>query len=405
MNGWIKRIFVEQWPRKLTALIAAVIIWVLVNHSITITRTIPNVSVRVLNVPLGKTIEGMLPNGLLNKHVTLTITGQKTTLQGLTPNDLEVVTDAAGKGDLWKVDITKRNLVSLNPDLDLIHGISTVQPTEFTIALSPLETANIPVTLLPPTGEPPKGYTFLDVWPQQLHQTLTGPKQRIEDLKTKGLKLRFDLSKISREELDQLHARAESHTESEIRYFVPENWKQIVIPFDQDKQMALNDPEASQLHLDFLRQEFIPLERNLPITVFYPLDTSNGINPELYSIKINELVTEEHGLTVLNLPLYAHNVSRRFLDTVLNNLEITIVARSADALPWSLQFIDPRGLEDAYVDASIALSSGEQKETQSTYLRQRFRNYLQEFELFRAPNRPLKLEAKLEGTHIVMGES
>src|SRR5262249_17952946 len=107
MNDWLKRTFLEQWPRKLTALIAAIIIWVLVNHSIPVTPTIPNVSIRVLNIPPGKTIEGLLPNGILSKHLTLTLTGQKTTLLGLAPNDLEVVADAAGKEDRWSVDVTK----------------------------------------------------------------------------------------------------------------------------------------------------------------------------------------------------------------------------------------------------------------------------------------------------------
>jgi hypothetical protein len=404
MSSWARKTFLLQWPRKLTALIAAVIIWVLVNHSITITRTIPNVAIRVLNVPPGKTIEGLLPNGLLAKQLTVTLTGQRTTLSGLAAGDLEIVADAAGKQEQWSTLITKKNLVSLNPDLDLLHGISSMQPVELTVALSPLESAQIPVTILPPVGEPPKGFTFLDLWPQCFEQKVIGPKHRVDELKKKGLKLRFDLSRISKEELEQLHARADQPPESEIQFVVPESWKQVMIPFEHDKQVPLNDARAQLLQLNFLKQEFVPLGRALPLSVFYPLQSGTELNPETHPLCPNTAVREENGLFALTIPLFARNVSRLFLDVVREHLDLTIVAAPEGGLRWSIQFIDPRSLEEAYLRAADPVASSDQPSASASHLRQRFRNYVREFELYTAPNHPLRLAISLDEDCITISQ-
>ena len=73
------------------SIILAIIIWFVVNKSLTTTKTIPNVPVRIENIPPGKTIADMQSNGILNRRVNLTVTGSKTLLEDLTSNDIEVV--------------------------------------------------------------------------------------------------------------------------------------------------------------------------------------------------------------------------------------------------------------------------------------------------------------------------
>ncbi len=169
----ILNFFLENWQRKLIALISATVIWLLVNHSITSTRVIPNVPIRIVNLPSDKTVQGLLPNGLLSKRVTLTVSGSKDVVDQLEPGDLEIIIDASNKGDEWIVQVSKKNLVGLNPDIDLLRNITQVTHNEFIIKLSRLITDKIPVMILPPIGEPPQGYQFLDIWPQRLTHTVS----------------------------------------------------------------------------------------------------------------------------------------------------------------------------------------------------------------------------------------
>ena len=71
MKTILYKLFIEHWPRKLVAIILAVITWLVVNHTLTSTRNISNVPVRIIHLPAGRTVEGMQPNGRLAKKVTL----------------------------------------------------------------------------------------------------------------------------------------------------------------------------------------------------------------------------------------------------------------------------------------------------------------------------------------------
>src|SRR5580704_12492526 len=158
MESMIKGLFINNWQRKLVAILAAIVIWLLVDHSITDTKTIPNVSMRIVNLPPEKTILGLLPNGILTKRVTLTLTGSKDVVDELEAGDLEVVLDASvANNDEWIVQINKKNLLSLNPDIDLSHSINQVEHSEQIIKLSRLITAKIPINVQSPTGDPPPG--------------------------------------------------------------------------------------------------------------------------------------------------------------------------------------------------------------------------------------------------------
>src|SRR5271167_730111 len=126
MKTLLYKIFFEHWSRKLVSIILAVVIWLIVNHSLTSTRNISNVPVRIVHLPPGKTVEGMQPGGRLAKKLTLTVVGNKDLIDELMPSDLEVVIDASDKPDEWVVTIDKKNLVSLNPEIDISHGVFRV---------------------------------------------------------------------------------------------------------------------------------------------------------------------------------------------------------------------------------------------------------------------------------------
>ncbi len=188
MDSIITKLFIDNWPRKLLSILAALIIWLVVNQSITDTKIIRNVPIRIVNLPLDKTITGLLPNGILNKRITLTLSGTKDVIDELEPGDLEVLIDASSIDHAeWIVQITKKNLISLNPSIDLHNHITQVSNNEFVIKISRLITAKVPITINKPVGEPPQGYEYLDIWPQRLQQTITGPEGKSKKYGKMGL--------------------------------------------------------------------------------------------------------------------------------------------------------------------------------------------------------------------------
>src|SRR5271169_6314189 len=107
----IKKLFFDRLPQKLFAIVAACSIWFYVNGSITTQKVFPKMPIRVVNLPPDKTIRGLMPNGFLEKKLTIQLTGKKELLDNLTREDFEIVIDAADKGDEWIVKLDRRNLV------------------------------------------------------------------------------------------------------------------------------------------------------------------------------------------------------------------------------------------------------------------------------------------------------
>lgn len=407
MESIIYRLFVQNWQRKLVALLTAIVVWMFVNHSINETKTISNVPIRIINLPSDKTIQGLLPNGMLSRRVTLTLTGSKDVVDDLEPGDLEVVLDAStADNDDWIINVSKKNLVSLNPSIDLLQHINQVDSTDFVIKLSRLVTAKIPVTVEMPTGTAPQGYEFLDIWPQHLFQTVSGPEEEIQRLKEEGLELNIDLNEITKADLDNV--KSSSHND-EISYLVPKKWKQISIPCRNNALEELNDPEAQFLRIDFLRKEFLPLDKEIPIRVFYPLDDMDKINPETYSLALNPDIQKKKDIFIFTRPLFAKEVSRLFIDVVRNSMEITLIAspkNKREVLFWYVDFINPRDLEDTYVAFSIAnltankTTNGPIPKKKEELLRKRFRDYMHKLTLYLSNGKKLHLKSTLEGDEI-----
>ncbi len=411
MESLIHTIFFNNWQRKLTALLTAIILWFFVSHSITETKTIRNVPIRISNLPADKTIIGLLPNGILSKRIALTLSGTKEVIDEIEPGDLEINIDASAidRTD-WIVQIAKKNLISLNPALDLANNITSIEYAEFVIKLNRLVTEKIPLEILNPIGTSPPGYEFLGLWPHKLFQTVSGPEEEVYRLKNQGLTLTFNLNEIAKAELDALKSQQQSGNNNEISFLVPAKWKQVSIPFRNNVTEEINDLEAAYLRLDFLRQEFLPIEQAIPIRIFFPVRSLDTFNPETISLDNSGPVVAKLGLSLFSKPLYVKNVSRLFLDVVRDYLEIQIAAapqEERERLPWGLEVVTPHQLEETYVAYQLAASNKQTsttlKKRESLY-RKRFREYFQRLAFYISQDHKLDIESSIKGDKIVISE-
>ena len=193
-----------RWKEKLIAIVLAFIIWIFVNQAIVSSKTIPNIPVRIMNIPQDKVISGLLPNGVYQKRVKLTLTGSRQIIENIEPGDLEIVLDATLAPDEWPVELNKKNLISLNPDIDLGRHITEVSQPDLVIHLSHLVNADIPLYVVPPKGTAPQGYALVDISPSVLLQPMTGPEEEMKEVERSGVALEFDLNRLTKEELDKL---------------------------------------------------------------------------------------------------------------------------------------------------------------------------------------------------------
>lgn len=405
MISLLKRLFIENWERKLISLILAIIIWFVMQYSMTETKTVHGVQVRMINVPHGKTIEGMAENGFLKEKISLDLLGNKDTLSLLTSKNLQVVLDATEKPDQWIATIEKKDLYCTNPDVDLTKAISKITSQEMIIKETKLISEKVPLHITDPIGEAPHGYQFLDVWPYQLYITLQGPEQTIRALKARGLKLSLNLNEITRSQLDAIQGEEGS---DEVSFIVPDSMKKISIPQLSDQTVQIiDDPQAKLLRIDFSRQEFHPIGTSLPITVFFPPKHSSTINPDTYSISMNECVVKKSGIKVLSMPLFAHGISKDFLETVKDMIQITVIASpksERENLLWSAQFIYPHELENRYVAKALAKlgndPTGVLPHMREEYLRNRFRRYMNRFRFYTENRQKLNLKIELQADTI-----
>ncbi len=399
MKTLISKIFTHNWKRKLVALILAIITWLVVNQTLTATRNISNIPVRIINVPPGKTIEGMQSNGRLAKKIMITLVGNKTILDELTPYDLEVVLDAADKPDEWIATISKKNLVSLNPEIDISKGISKVYHANFVIRMTKLLSEQIPIIITQPVGEAPRGYQFLDVWPYRLSLSVSGPEEVIKRLMLKEQRITFNLNDITKAQLDALANNANASRSDVVSFYVPEQWKQINIPILSDTPIEIDDPRAKALRIDFVRCNLLAIQKPIPIVLFFPEKTLAALNPEVISLAAGDVVKQSFGVNFVTMPLYANGVDRLFLETVENMLQIAIIVSpksERSLLDWSIEFINPRQLEDRYVSALMSDVSDDevrllQPALRQEYLRNRFRSYMNRFQLFKNDDTKLDL--------------
>ena len=412
MKALLKRLFIENWPRKAGSIALAIVIWLTVNHSLTSTKTIGSIPVRIINLAPDKTIDGMQKDGFLSKKVSLTLTGKQAFLNELTSNDLEVVIDAANKPDEWIASIAKKNLVSLTPDLDISKGVSDVSHQRFIIHLTKLISEKIPIIVTQPIGRAPRGYKFLDIWPYRLTMTVSGPAEVVKKLKTQGQKLTFNLNNISKGDLDVIAAKKDGTKGNEVSFFVPEQWKLINFPTISDLPLEIDDPQAKLLRIDFVRSNLIPLNTSIPVSLYFPQELIKKWNPENTKLITTSLLHDVNGIKLIQKPLFAKGASHFFVDLVRNMLQISITflpENNRKPIDWSVLFITPRTLENEYVsklmsDSTDEVIHGLLPSLREEYLRNRFRSYMNHFKLYNSDDTNFMLDIKLDDGNVSVSE-
>lgn len=413
MKSLLVKFFIDNWKRKSVAVILSIFIWFQVNQQLITTKSIANVPIRVINIPAEKTVMNLQSNsGMLTKRAQLTMTGNKNVLDELNSSDLEIVIDAHGHEDDWRVEISRRNLISLNPNVDINKGITRVTSPPLFIQMTKLVTEKIPIYITQPIGEAPKGYQYLDVWPYQLSLNVSGPEEAVKRYKTRGVRLTFDLNNITKAELDALRHRPDSPQGDEVTFFVPDQWKRVTIPLLSDTPIEIDDPKAKDLRIDFIRVSSIPIKARIPLSLYFPTETLSEYNPEKITWGKSPLIETYNGLQIFSQSLFAKGVSQRFVRVVEQFIQLSITVdpiKENQSLNWSIEFINPRLLEDRYVSLSMSDVSDEEIRELSPLvreevLRNRFRSYMNRFQLYKQDEKRLELNVKLENAKVVVEE-
>src|SRR3990167_7420888 len=251
MITFFKNFFLNNWKRKLLAIVLAIITWFFVNHSLSATKTLSHIHVKFSNLAANKAVISKIDD------ITLTLTGNKKTLDNIETTDLEIVIDAKNKLDDFSFLITKSSLVSKNAHLKIEKDIQKVDPIKLSVSLSNLITEKIPVLFLKPTGNAPKGYELLDIWPVQLFVTISGPEEEVNKLKITGILKRFNLDDISQEELNAINSSMQRGKNNVVSYFIPTSWKKVFISSISNIPIDIDDPNANSLRIDFKKNDFL----------------------------------------------------------------------------------------------------------------------------------------------------
>ena len=397
----IQRLIFDNWLQKTISLLLAVLLWLVINQSLTTTKTFNNVAVKLINIPSGMTVNGLLPDNILSKRITLSVQGNKNILNDLTSNDIEVVLDATDKSREWTATISRRNLVSLNPDIDLSKAIKRLAPQKRTISFVRLVTEKIPIIVTQPIGEAPKEFQFLDIWPYQLLITASGPEEKIKEIKAKGINFTVNLNDINKNILEEIESNSD-----EISFKIPEEWKYIHLPTISDRPLPIDDPQAQDLRIDFIRSNLHPIAKPIPISLFFSTEHTQNINPENHSIALGKLVEKFRGLYIISQPLFVKGTSSYFVSIVQDMIQISItIGPKEQHLNWCVQFQNPQILEDKYVSHLLSMEElryedpcfAKQKEG---YLRNRFRSYMNQLQLYKSETEKLELSIQIKNNQI-----
>jgi hypothetical protein len=415
MIRFLKMFFINSWKRKTLSIFLAAIIWFVVDESLMTTKTFSNVNVRVVNIPSDRTIENIQSNGLIDKKTSFSLVGNKEILDHIQPSDLEVIIDATNKPEEWAVSITKKNVVSLNPDIELSNHISKVIHYGLLVQMPKLITEKLKIIVSTPTGEPPRGYQFLEAWPYRLELPITGPEEVIKRLCRKEMKLSFDLSWVQKKQLDALIKNPDSDECTVVHYYVPESWKYIKIPQLSDTPIAINDPSAKHIRIDFIRSDLHRIDFPIPIQFFYTPSKIGEANPNTTRIISSKPLLEKEGIYIIDTPLCAKGADNVFFKLIQNHLLVEVVVDPSNRdlkrnLHWSVQVVDAQSLEEEYVrelsgdkdqDDAIFVEHAKLEE----YLRNRFRSYMSRLDLYHPDGNPLKLSFYFSDNNIVCGDN
>jgi hypothetical protein len=406
MRKFLRELFLENIPRKLVAILTAIIIFLFVNQSLTTSKTVNNISVRLINVPSQKTVEGLMSNGYLLKKVSLTLSGKKSSLEEISAQDIEIVIDVGQRKESFTTTITEKNLVSLNPQVKINRDIRKVSTRQLYIQILNLITEKIPVYLLKPSGEAPKGYQFVDINPHVVFVDVMGPEETIRKLKSQGLIKIYNLSDISQDDLDSLHAP--SGKTDVVSYTIPLDQRYVYIPsVAPDKKFYFENP-TDALKIDFLRTQILPIDAKLPVTYFIPTRHPKEVDVSQVGIVETSLVSTYNDIKVLTPKIFAKNVSQPFLEIVQYMMEIVVCPPIllGQRPSWSLELIGSKDLEDRYVTRMLQETSQKQSDQSEMIRRElyknRFRLYMNQMVLTLEDGTPLDFTIQFKGSKIYL---
>lgn len=135
MRKLLRKLFIQNWQRKLISLVMSVIIWLLVSNSLIADKIYHNVPVRVTNVPKGMHVEGIRPDGFLKNGITIKIVAHKKFLDDLSYNDIQVLLNATHKEENWVATVNKHQIVFLNKLDNPYPYIRSVNHEPFVISM------------------------------------------------------------------------------------------------------------------------------------------------------------------------------------------------------------------------------------------------------------------------------
>lgn len=325
MTQWISNQTKQQWQRILFSIGAAIFLWWYIHETLITTRVYTDVPIYIQGVPPGKTLPRLQKDGKLMGNFSLTLKGRKKSLDIIKSDQIEIIVNASGKGDIWKEEINVDSLRCLNPEVQVQRDITEVIHPPLQIRLTNKVSREVPLTVLPPIGNLPKGYRWIDIWPDKLSQSLEGPEESVQALMGHKLFLTFDLSRLTKQQLER--SSEDLPPGSEIFFKVPESWKSIYLPAPFNEKRALTDPEAEQLMLVILKPALLSLENPIPVRISplpIPLETSPVNNQVLSIAEDGKNILKRAGVPYWVTSVFVDGVSRSFLDVILPHLELVV---------------------------------------------------------------------------------
>ncbi|NGX56084.1 MAG: hypothetical protein K1060chlam5_00319 [Candidatus Anoxychlamydiales bacterium] len=413
MISFLKKLFLDNWQRKLLSIILAMIVWIVVNHSLSSTKIISDIPIKIINIPKNKTLIGLGSNGFLKDKITLNVMGNKNFLDHLTSNDLFVLIDVENMPNHFEEIITKKNLVSIDSKYNLERSIKKIKPSVYEVRLSELITEKVPIYLSDPIGEAPLGYEFTDIFPFKLNITITGPEEMIKEIKSNSLNLTFNLNNITKTELDALYNENKNSRKDVINYLVPTSWKKINIPSISSNSITIDDPESKYMRIDFIKKDLIPINASIPIQLFFPTKNNSKYNPKTTYLEENDLIKNMNDVFLVTTPLFAKGVSELFLDIIKDKIVIVISVDPKDhshSLKWNINYILAIEAEKEYVAKALSEETDNelrkiQPHLREKYLKNRFRSFLNKFRLWSSSEKKLNLKIKLKNDKVVVSSS
>lgn len=409
MAQWLSNQAKQQWQRILFSVSAGVFCWWYIHETQISSKAFTDVPIYIQGLPPGKTLGGLRKDGRLMRPFSLTLKGRKNALEMIKPDQIEVLINATGKGDVWKEEVSLSTLRCLNPEIQLNRVVNEISHTPLQIRLTTKASRDIPVAILPPSGSLPKGYKLIDIWPDQLVQSVEGPEEAVQALTVRKLFLTFDLNRITKQQLERLGD--ELTPGSEIYFKIPESWKYIELPAPFGESRPLQDPEAENLTLVILKPALLALDHPLPIRISplpVPLSNSPILNFEL------KISPDDLSVHMINhLPhwvksIYVEGISKEFLQTIQPHLELVVYVGTKGSITCQVEVANSPRAEQKYIQR-LMQTHFERNNHAETMLQKRlskqFWYYMSQMKFYGPTRRPLEWEVTVNGCQLSLKEA